>query len=68
MISNIHETLVIRRLLFCGFQNALCGSRTVGRTSGAFSQDQLDIDKLSRSETGKELNQTFNAEKKFIIF
>lgn len=68
MISNIHDTLVIARLLFCAFQNALCGSRTIGRTSGGLPQDQLDIDKISRSESGKELNQIFNAKKKFITF
>lgn len=67
MISNIHDMLVITRL-FCGFQNVLCGSRMVKRTSGGLPQDQLDIDKISRSEARKELYQIFNAEKKFIIF
>lgn len=60
--------VILRSVIFCGFQNVLCGSRMVGNKSGGLPLYQQHIDKISRSEARKELKQTFNVEEKFIIF
>lgn len=64
----MHTFVILRPVIFCGFQNVFCGFRIVGSRSSDLSLYQLHIGKISSSEARKELKQTFNVEKKSIIF